>query len=146
MQEGGEGRSDALLVSQFGFTRGGAVSRVDLDPTPRLPSLFAAVGGPADGGRGGAGAGGGLLSGRTQPRLTGTWAGPLLWPNEVNQVMEQRMRTTIGLFFVRCVFRCRRRGGGVAGGFRSTARRIQPQKCCFFFWSQRCEGFVGLQL
>ena len=94
VQEGREGRSDALLVSQFGFTRGGAVSRVDLDPTPRLPRLFAGVaGGGADGGRGGAvvvgdGGGGGLLSDRTQPRLTGTWAGPLLWPNEVNPVRE----------------------------------------------------------
>lgn len=81
VQEGKDGRSDTLLVSQFGLTRGGAVSRLDLDPPPRLPRLFGAEG------VAGAGAGaGGLFVGRTQPRLTGTWTSPLVWPNEVNEV------------------------------------------------------------
>ncbi|CAB1112476.1 unnamed protein product [Ectocarpus sp. CCAP 1310/34] len=89
VQEGRNGRSDTLLVSQFGFTRGGAVSRVDLDPPPQLPRMFARLEGAVGGSAAAAAAaavGGGVLSRRTQPRLTGTWAGPLLWPNEVNQV------------------------------------------------------------
>lgn len=74
---------------------------MDLDPTPRLPRLFSGEGGGvgADRGRGGTvgvGVGGGLLPGRTLPKLTGTWAGPLLWPNEVNQV-KREMRSGIWL-------------------------------------------------
>ncbi|CBJ49244.1 conserved unknown protein [Ectocarpus siliculosus] len=87
VQEGRNGRSDTLLVSQFGFTRGGAVSRVDLDPPPQLPRIFARLEGAVSRSAAAAAAavGGGVLSRRMQPRLTGTWAGPLLWPNEVNQ-------------------------------------------------------------
>lgn len=87
VQEGRNGRSDTLLVSQFGFTRGGVVSRVDLDPTPQLPRIFARLEGAVRGSAAAAAAvSEGVLSRRAQPRLTGTWAGPLLWPNEVNQV------------------------------------------------------------
>lgn len=81
VQEGKDGRSDTLLVSQFGLTRGGAVSRLDLDPLPRLPRLFG-----AEGVAGGGARAGGLLVHGTQPRLTGTWTSPLVWPNEVNEV------------------------------------------------------------
>ncbi|CAN0095339.1 unnamed protein product, partial [Ectocarpus sp. 8 AP-2014] len=99
VQEGRNGRSDTLLVSQFGFTRGGAVSRVDLDPPPQLPRIFARLEGAVS--RSAAAAavavGEGVLSRRMQPRLTGTWAGPLLWPNEVNQVpAEAFVRLTQG--------------------------------------------------
>ncbi|CAN0385800.1 unnamed protein product, partial [Ectocarpus sp. 12 AP-2014] len=99
VQEGRNGRSDTLLVSQFGFTRGGAVSRVDLDPPPQLPRIFARLEGAVGGSAAATAAavGGGVLSRRTQPRLTGTWAGPLLWPNEVNQVpAEAFVRLTQG--------------------------------------------------
>ncbi|CAN0182141.1 unnamed protein product [Ectocarpus sp. 6 AP-2014] len=99
VQEGRNGRSDTLLVSQFGFTRGGAVSRVDLDPPPQLPRIFARLEGAVSRSAATAAAavGGGVLSRRMQPRLTGTWAGPLLWPNEVNQVpAEAFVRLTQG--------------------------------------------------
>ncbi|CAN0196214.1 unnamed protein product, partial [Laminaria digitata] len=80
IHEGEDGRADTLLVSQFGLTRGGAVSRVDLDPSPRFmpgvpPPLEAAGRAPPP-------------RPRTQPRLLGEWGGPLLWPNEINQVQE----------------------------------------------------------
>lgn len=74
-------------MSQFGLTRNGAVSRVDLDPSPISPRLSetdedisaqtatAAQLPLVD-----------LLSHRVRPKLKGTWEGSLLWPNEVNQV------------------------------------------------------------
>ncbi|CAM9397274.1 unnamed protein product, partial [Ectocarpus sp. 4 AP-2014] len=99
VQEGRNGRSDTLLVSQFGFTRDGAVSRVDLDPPSQFPRIFGRLEGAGGGSAAAAAAavGGGVLSRRTQPRLTGTWAGPLLWPNEVNQVpTEAFVRLTQG--------------------------------------------------
>ncbi|CAM9888636.1 unnamed protein product, partial [Scytosiphon promiscuus] len=88
VQEGVNGEPDALLVSQFGFTRGGAVSRVSLDPTPRLPPRLLAEAAVVDNGN---------SADRTRPRLTGTWTGPLLWPNEVNQLpTEALVRLTQG--------------------------------------------------
>lgn len=94
MRQGTEGKSDNLLVSHFGLARGGSVSRLDLDPSPRstyplaalppLPSsLRARGGGEWD-----------YSSGRNRPKptLKSTWSGPLLWPNEVNQVRQGILR------------------------------------------------------
>lgn len=89
VRKGTNGRSDTLYVSQFGFTRSGAVSSLDLDPSPPptnslldlSTTVAVAVGGDA----------GGVdvesFQRRPKPRLKGTVSDPLLWPNEVNQVL-----------------------------------------------------------
>lgn len=83
MKEGSGGNPDTLLVSQFGLTRAGAVTSIDLNPqTSSSPSRRAASSELTA-------VAAAVLNTRRRrpkPKLKGIWTGPLLWPNEVNQV------------------------------------------------------------
>lgn len=83
VQEGSNGRRGTLTVSQFGLTRGGAVTSIDIDP-PMLASSPLSSDAVVETAEEDAGLG--TLGRRPKPRLKDTWSAPLLWPNEVNQV------------------------------------------------------------
>ncbi|CAM9154838.1 unnamed protein product, partial [Discosporangium mesarthrocarpum] len=72
VHQGGVGQGDTLCISQFGLARGGSVACVEL--VPGQTPVVATPGGST------------RFPWRTgKPRLKEVWAGPLLWPNEVNQ-------------------------------------------------------------
>lgn len=97
MQEGADGRRGTLTVSQFGLTRGGAVTSIDIDP-PMLTSSPLSCDAIVETAEEAAAVD--TLVQRPKPRLKDTWSAPLLWPNEVNQVYLYSVYSEYHVYYV----------------------------------------------